>query len=463
MKKRRFGRCAFSELHPLACQSVEGRAQNMSTNYRTQARRNPYCPRDFFEALRAANRPRTDKENALLRAEIARRYALWKRRQQADRLRFMAANRIEELERVFLDHYGLYLPDDDSGWDDFTIVAHHFAHLRGSEDKIVARIVGWAAIWAPSFATDKVIERAKQAVAMPRKWKADTLARKLGLTMEQRTRLKIKTIGAINVKRKHRPAWLRAYHRQRKEAERRANGVRTREAYLVDSISAGAPWVALGMSRATWYRQGKPMPEPGQALEPLACNPEPTRETGPADYKVYISSAGPVSSTTDRDAEAPQGLDQEQVSLQQHEHAAAKQKRLAEVEPVTTAVPDRPALKRGKGMTVKQNAKVQMMIRQLRLEIAEREATLSDALDRPDDSNRSNAVSKRTTGTFRPRSTASFDREIRQLRHRVIALDQRLKQRIGVAAFAAFEDDFAKQVERQADAVNVVRLRRRVR
>jgi hypothetical protein len=42
------------------------------------------------------------------------------------------------------------------------------------------------------------------------------------------------------------------------------------------------------------------------------------------------------------------------------------------------------------------------------------------------------------------RSVASFNREICQLRLRVIALDQRLKRKIGAAAFAVFEDDFPK-------------------
>ena len=87
----------------------------------------------YVEALRAVHRPRTDKENAFLRDDIARRYALHqRRRREADPVHFMAVRRIDELEHVFLDRYGLYLPDDDAGWEDFTIMAHHFAHLRGA-------------------------------------------------------------------------------------------------------------------------------------------------------------------------------------------------------------------------------------------------------------------------------------------------------------------------------------------
>ena len=70
-------------------------------------------------------------------------------------------------------------------------------------------------------------------------------------------------------------------------------------------------------------------------------------------------------------------------------------------------------------------------------------------------------MTKRTTGKFKMRSMASFDRELRQLRNRVIALDQRAKRLIGDAAFAAFEDDVANKIEQDADTGNVVRLRSR--
>jgi predicted DNA-binding transcriptional regulator YafY len=33
-----------------------------------------------------------------------------------------------------------------------------------------------------------------------------------------------------------------------------------RDQYLAESITRAAPWEALGMSRATWYRKGKPTP-----------------------------------------------------------------------------------------------------------------------------------------------------------------------------------------------------------
>lgn len=35
-----------------------------------------------------------------------------------------------------------------------------------------------------------------------------------------------------------------------------------REQYLAESLSRTRPWEKLGISRATWYRRGKPMPPP---------------------------------------------------------------------------------------------------------------------------------------------------------------------------------------------------------
>lgn len=35
---------------------------------------------------------------------------------------------------------------------------------------------------------------------------------------------------------------------------------RPRAEYLAQSLSRSKPWEALGVSRATWYRQGKPSP-----------------------------------------------------------------------------------------------------------------------------------------------------------------------------------------------------------
>lgn len=40
--------------------------------------------------------------------------------------------------------------------------------------------------------------------------------------------------------------------------------------YIANSISRAKPWEALGMSRTSWYRKGKPTAHPDLAASPTA-------------------------------------------------------------------------------------------------------------------------------------------------------------------------------------------------
>lgn len=51
--------------------------------------------------------------------------------------------------------------------------------------------------------------------------------------------------------------------RTRDEARRRASGAVDRAAYEANALSRQKPWEALGMSRRSWYRAGKPTPADG--------------------------------------------------------------------------------------------------------------------------------------------------------------------------------------------------------
>ena len=106
-----------------------------------------------------------------------------------------ASVRVAEIDRILIDRYGDILPDDDAGRDDCFIMCHHLARRAGDP---VVRIHGWLsqrAPWMPAADRQALTER---VLARPRRWKADTMAKRLGLTAANRTRLKIKTIGAID-------------------------------------------------------------------------------------------------------------------------------------------------------------------------------------------------------------------------------------------------------------------------
>ncbi len=59
-------------------------------------------------------------------------------------------------------------------------------------------------------------------------------------------------------------------HRGRQQARRREAGSVDRETYESTSLARQKPWEVLGMSRASWYRKGRPMPFKGDEKTVLA-------------------------------------------------------------------------------------------------------------------------------------------------------------------------------------------------
>ena len=173
--------------------------------------------------------------------------------------------RLHDLAKIFRARYGNTLPNDDAGRDDLMVAVHHLAclaHPRG-------HIAKWLDLWAPwlTLAEHKAI--IGEALANPQRWKADALAWRMRLTKEDRRMLGVTTIGAIDENKAARTKRRRALDRQRKENARRAKGIKPREAYEAQSVSAAKPWVAEGISRASWYRR-------------KARETTPQHETGPA-------------------------------------------------------------------------------------------------------------------------------------------------------------------------------------
>jgi hypothetical protein len=152
------------------------------------------------------------------RREIARRYGWHAKRQRnedkPDKSRLITLIRLRELERVFQYRYGRFLPDDDAGRDDLVLAAHHIVFLRGD---VIEHIVGWARVWAPWLPQKQVELLTQRVMAKPQKFTADVLGWRLGLSMADRSALKITTIGASDMSKEER-AELRK--RKRREAER---------------------------------------------------------------------------------------------------------------------------------------------------------------------------------------------------------------------------------------------------
>lgn len=186
------------------------------------------------------------------RAEIRRRYARGKPKFS------WIARRIRDLEDVYRDHYGAaQLADDDNGRDLARIMAHHLAQAGGDPRPYIAE---WLQSWAPWLSIAAAREITTDAIMRPQRWKADRLAWRLKLTDADRTRLQITTIGAVDVSREERAARRAQRKYNRRQIRRRRAGMRPRAEYLAASITRAKPWVELGISRAAWYRAGKPQP-----------------------------------------------------------------------------------------------------------------------------------------------------------------------------------------------------------
>jgi hypothetical protein len=167
----------------------------------------------------------------------------------------MTRIRLRELERLFSLRYGKFLPRNAVGRDALTITAHHIVHMGpNAEDHITA----WARVWAPWMPAKRATELAARVIANPAKFKADTLGERLRLTREERDYLGITTIGAVGQSVQERKE-LRQYRRRLKaRLHRQRRGAKTRSEYEEGALTRTKPWNALGISRRTWYRRGRP-------------------------------------------------------------------------------------------------------------------------------------------------------------------------------------------------------------
>jgi hypothetical protein len=163
--------------------------------------------------------------------------------------------RRKELQRLFLFRWGPILPDDDAGRDDATVMAHTLAQLPGDASHHIERFLEVSAPWMTREDVDAVLAT---VLVKPLRFRADTLGARLGLREVERSRLRIRTIGAIDLTKAERIARRRDRKRVRRIHRRRAQGMRPRAVYESASVSRKKPWEALGMSRRSWYRAGKP-------------------------------------------------------------------------------------------------------------------------------------------------------------------------------------------------------------
>ncbi len=174
----------------------------------------------------------------------------------------MASLRIAELHRLRNARYPQGIPDSPKGRVLVRIMIHHLAALPGDPRKRLPRWIEDLAPWMPVADARGLVN---EALTKPRTWRADRLAWRLGLTAADRAALRITTIGAIDASKQQRADSRKEASRLRKEQARRAAGAMPRVEYLAGQAATPKPWIALGISRRTWFRRQRVALGPGTA------------------------------------------------------------------------------------------------------------------------------------------------------------------------------------------------------
>jgi hypothetical protein len=183
------------------------------------------------------------------------------------------ALRLAELNRLLTArHGGEVLADDDAGRDDVELVAHHLA--RGNGDP-ARRIASWIQLRAPWMAAAEREQLISRVTENPRRWRADSLARRLNLTASERRRLKLWTIGAVDCDRDqraaNRAARKRDRDRRRAASKRIADGRKPRADYRAAALTKIRPWAGAGISRRTWERRRDRVASPSPTIDLSVC------------------------------------------------------------------------------------------------------------------------------------------------------------------------------------------------
>lgn len=166
-----------------------------------------------------------------------------------------ATLRCDDLDRYFTDRYGPVLPDDDAGRADAQIMLNHI-HYRQAVDRVWL-MNDWLDRRTPWLHGEEREAMIAGVFRKPMKYTADRLAGLLGLTYARRQRIGITTIGAIDVDAEQRKEMRKVKNKEQHAKRRRDTGRMSRDEYENSSITKIAPWKALGLSRATYYRREK--------------------------------------------------------------------------------------------------------------------------------------------------------------------------------------------------------------
>jgi hypothetical protein len=169
--------------------------------------------------------------------------------------------RYRETRRLLRYRYGPILSDDGDGWR----VLHELLLLvslnSNSSAKTLVNVIETSAPWMESDEAEALIEDINR-IPINERWRNPRqLGDRLRLTHAERERLKIKTILPHDLTDDELKERRKAKAKARMQKLRQKRGSRSRAEYLAaNTATRNKPWLALGISRASWYRHRETSP-----------------------------------------------------------------------------------------------------------------------------------------------------------------------------------------------------------
>jgi len=129
-------------------------------------------------------------------------------------------------------------------------------------NELADRVKLWCERWASWASIIQCRDAAHEALRRKRIDTADQCGARLRLSYEERTRLRITTIGSFDVNKRKRAKLSkerkRIRDRERQATKRAERGAVPRAEYLARSLSRTKPWKPSGIKRRTWERRRRP-------------------------------------------------------------------------------------------------------------------------------------------------------------------------------------------------------------
>lgn len=171
-----------------------------------------------------------------------------------DKSEILRRLRLGNLRSLFRNRYGPILPDDDAGREDLRELLLPISVGPNANLKMPKAIELWAP-WMQQDEAEGLIEDINRTPIQRRKPNARELGERLWVTNAQRERLRLWTIAACDMSRDEAAEWRKAKKRERMRQLRQSRGSKRRAEYEANSVNRTKPWLAAGVSRATWYRR----------------------------------------------------------------------------------------------------------------------------------------------------------------------------------------------------------------